>query len=78
MRLGKAGVEVIETAITEQSRTVGRALGEVRLPEGTVVAPIVRAEQPTVPDPAERLRPGDGLLLVSRTATEQEIHAAFQ
>jgi trk system potassium uptake protein TrkA len=78
LRLSKAGVEVIETAITEQSRTAGRALGDVRLPEGTVVVTIVRAGQPTVPDPAERLRPGDELLLVSHTATEQEIHAAFQ
>ncbi|MDX3241382.1 TrkA family potassium uptake protein [Streptomyces sp. ME18-1-4] len=78
LRLSKAGVEVIETAITEQSRTAGRALGDVVLPEGTVVATIVRDGQPTVPDPEERLRPGDELLLVSHTATEQEIHAAFQ
>ncbi|MFI0510870.1 potassium channel family protein [Streptomyces sp. WSLK1-5] len=78
LRLSKAGVEVIETAITEQSRTAGRPLGDVRLPEGTVVATIVRAGQPTVPDPAELLRPGDELLLVSHTATEHEIHAAFQ
>jgi trk system potassium uptake protein len=78
LRLSKAGVEVIETAITAQSRTAGRALGDVVLPEGTVVATIVRDGQPTVPDPAERLRPGDELLLVSHTATEQEIHAAFQ
>ncbi|MDX2678358.1 potassium channel family protein [Streptomyces sp. NY05-11A] len=78
LRLSKAGVEVIETAITEQSRTAGRALGDVVLPEGTVVATIVRDGQPTVPDPAERLRPGDEVLLVSHTATEQEIHAAFQ
>ncbi|MEU3341209.1 TrkA family potassium uptake protein [Streptomyces sp. NPDC006668] len=78
LRLSKAGVEVIETAITERSRTAGRALGDIALPEGTVVATIVRAGQPTAPDPAERLRPGDELLLVSHTATEQEIHAAFQ
>ncbi|MGK3940991.1 TrkA family potassium uptake protein [Streptomyces caeruleatus] len=78
LRLSKAGVEVIETAITEQSRTAGWPLGDVRLPEGTVVATIVRAGQPTVPDPAELLRPGDELLLVSHTATEHEIHAAFQ
>ncbi|MDW8806472.1 TrkA family potassium uptake protein [Streptomyces scabiei] len=78
LRLGKAGVEVIETAITERSRTAGRALGDVRLPEGTVVATIVRDGQPTVPGPALRLLPGDELLLVSHTATEEEIHAAFQ
>ncbi|KUL22179.1 potassium channel family protein [Streptomyces regalis] len=78
LRLSKAGVDVIETAITPQSRAVGRALGDIRLPEGTVVATIVRDGQPTVPDPAIPLRAGDELLLVSHTATEQEIHAAFQ
>ncbi len=78
LRLSKAGVDVIETAITPQSRAVGRALGDVRLPEGTVVATVVRDGQPTVPDPSILLRPGDELLLVSHSATEQEIHAAFQ
>ena len=78
LRLSKAGVDVIETAITPQSRAVGRALGDVRLPEGTVVATIVRDGRPTVPDPAIRLRAGDELLLVSHSATEHEIHAAFQ
>lgn len=78
LRLSKAGVDVIETAITPQSRAVDRALGDITLPEGTVVATIVRDGQPTVPDPAIRLRAGDELLLVSHSATEQEIHAAFQ
>ncbi|MFC5957213.1 potassium channel family protein [Streptomyces pratens] len=78
LRLSKAGVDVIETAITPQSRTAGRVLGDVRLPEGTVVATIVRDGQPTVPDPALRLRPGDEILLVSHNANEPEIHAAFQ
>ena len=49
LRLSKAGVDVIETAITPQSRAVGRSLGDVRLPEGTVVATIVRDGRPTVP-----------------------------
>ncbi|MFF7047245.1 potassium channel family protein [Streptomyces griseorubiginosus] len=78
LRLSKAGVDVIETAITAESRTAGGVLGDVRLPEGTVVATIVRDGQPTVPDPSLRLRPGDEILLVSHNATEQEIHAAFQ
>ncbi|CAM5577224.1 MULTISPECIES: potassium channel family protein [Streptomyces] len=78
LRLSKASIDVIETAITPRSRAVGRALGDIRLPEGTVVATIVRDGQPTVPDPAVRLRAGDELLLVSHSATEHEIHAAFQ
>ncbi|MEW1868562.1 TrkA family potassium uptake protein [Streptomyces caelestis] len=78
LRLSKAGVDIIETAITPRSGAVGRALGDIGLPEGTVVATIVRDGQPTVPDPAVRLRAGDELLLVSHSATEDEIHAAFQ
>ncbi|MEU8862046.1 potassium channel family protein [Streptomyces umbrinus] len=78
LRLSKAGVNVIETAITAQSRTAGHALADVPLPEGTVIATIIRDGQPTVPTPAFTLRAGDELLLVSHTATEQEVHAAFQ
>ncbi|MGW4561120.1 potassium channel family protein [Streptomyces sp. NPDC004561] len=78
LRLSKAGVEVIETAITERSRAAGRTLGEITLPTGTVVATVVRDGRPTVPGPAMQLLPGDELLLVSHEATEQEIHAAFQ
>ncbi|HET9383134.1 MAG TPA: TrkA family potassium uptake protein [Streptomyces sp.] len=78
LRLSKAGVDVIETAITPQSGAAGRILGDVRLPEGTVVATVVRDGQPTVPDSALRLRPGDEILLVSHHANEQDIHAAFQ
>lgn len=78
LRLSRAGVDVIETAITPRSRTAGRALADVPLPDGTVIATIIRDGQPTVPTPAFTLRAGDELLLVSHTATEQEIHAAFQ
>jgi trk system potassium uptake protein TrkA len=78
LRLSKAGVEVIETAITEDSRAAGHPLGEITLPAGTVVATVVRDGRPTVPSPEVILLPGDELLLVSHEATEQEIHAAFQ
>ncbi|GGZ19752.1 potassium channel family protein [Streptomyces poonensis] len=78
LRLSTAGVGIIETAITEQSKAAGRRLGDIGLPEGTLVATVVRSGTPTVPDPSMRLEPGDELLLVSHSAGEQEIHAAFQ
>ncbi|MFD7445650.1 potassium channel family protein [Streptomyces sp. NPDC059909] len=78
LRLSKAGVDVIETAITPQSRAAGRTLAEIALPAGTVIATVIRKGQPTVPTPEMRLQPGDELLVVSHAATEQEIHAAFQ
>jgi trk system potassium uptake protein TrkA len=78
LRLSKAGVEVMETAIDEQSPAAGLTLGEIELPAGTVVATVVRDGRPMAPRPEVRLLPGDELLLVSHEATEQEIHSAFQ
>ncbi|MFJ1730549.1 TrkA C-terminal domain-containing protein [Streptomyces sp. NPDC088254] len=79
LRLSKTGVEVIETAITEESRAAGHKPGEIALPAGTVVATVVRDGRPTVPDPEVTLLSDDELCgLVSHEATEQEIHAAFQ
>ncbi|GAA2895666.1 TrkA family potassium uptake protein [Streptomyces mexicanus] len=78
LRLSTAGVGIIETAITARSKAAGRLLGDIELPEGTLVATVVRAGNPTAPSPSMRLEPGDELLLVSHNAEEQDIHAAFQ
>ena len=78
LRLSTAGVGIIETAITAQSKAAGRPLGDIELPEGTLVATVVRDGNPTAPSPSMRLQPGDELLLVSHSAGEHEIHAAFQ
>lgn len=78
VRLARAGVNVLETAIAEKSRTAGRCLGDITLPAGSVVAAVIRQGQPAVPDATFRLLPGDEVLVVSEDATEQDIHAAFQ
>lgn len=78
LRLSKAGVDVIETAITGRSRAAGRSLSDVSLPAGTIVATVIRDGQPTAPAPELLLEPGDEVLLVSHEASEREIHAAFQ
>ncbi|MFE1248455.1 potassium channel family protein [Streptomyces sp. NPDC058735] len=78
LRLSSAGVGIIETAITAGSKAAGRPLGDTHLPEGTLVATVVRDGVPTAPSAGMVLRPGDELLLVSHNASEEEIHAAFQ
>lgn len=77
LRLRKAGVNLIETAITPHSRAVGHALADITLPAGTVVAAVIRDGKPTVPGPGFQLQPGDELLVVSQAATGQDIDAAF-
>ena len=78
LRLARAGVNVIETAIGDTSSAAGRALADIELPPGTIVAAVIRRGRPAVPDSTLRLEPGDELLVVSSQATEQDVHAAFQ
>jgi trk system potassium uptake protein TrkA len=72
LRLSKAGVDVIETAITPRSLAAGRTLTETTLPAGAVIATVVRDGQPNVPTPETRLQPGDEHFVVSHAATEQD------
>ena len=78
LRLARAGVNLIETAIAATSRAAGRPLVDIKLPPGSVVATVIRDGQPTVPDTAFHLEPGDELLVVSENATENDVREAFQ
>ena len=73
-----AGVNLIETAIRPRSKMVDRPLGDVRLPPGSVVAAVIRAGRPAVPDGSYLLRADDEVLVVAQTAGQQEIDHAFQ
>jgi trk system potassium uptake protein TrkA len=78
IRLGRAGVSLIETVIGEHSPAAGRRLTDVAVPARSVVAAVIRAGAPTVPPPDFVLRAGDELIIVARDATEEQIRQAFQ
>jgi trk system potassium uptake protein TrkA len=78
LRLTHAGVNLIETVIRPRSKMVDRPLGDVRLPPGSVVAAVIRAGRPAVPDASYLLRADDEVLVVAQTADQQEIDHAFQ
>lgn len=78
LRLAKAGVTIIETAITTESRACGHALGDVSLPAGTLVAAIIRDGQAVQPTADTLLAAGDELLIISRSVEAAEVDAAFQ
>ena len=78
LRLAKAGVTVIEAAITDRSRACGHTLGEISLPAGTVVAAVVRDGATVAPDAGQRLRSGDELLILSHSANAADIRALLQ
>jgi trk system potassium uptake protein TrkA len=78
LRLTHAGVNLIETVIGPQSKTVDRRLGDVQLPAGTVVAAVIRAGTPVVPDATYILQADDEVLIVAQSALRQDIERAFQ
>jgi trk system potassium uptake protein TrkA len=78
LTLGKAGVGLIETTLTDVSSAVGKSLSDLPLPPGSIVATVVRAGRPNVPGGSFVLEPGDEVLVVSESATEQDIRQVFQ
>lgn len=78
LELASAGVRVIETLITDRSRAAGRTLAEISLPTATIVATVVRGGEPKVPKGSFRLEVGDEVLVISESATEDDVRAAFQ
>lgn len=78
LELGKAGVRLIETTLTEESSAVGKTLSEIKLPAGSIVATVIRSGEPNVPGGSFELEVGDEVLVVSEHATEAEVRTLFQ
>lgn len=76
--LGRAGVRLIETTLSEDSLAAGKTLAEIKLPPGCLVTTVIRNGSATVPGGDFALEAGDEILVVSESATEGEIQAAFQ
>ncbi|WP_211253219.1 cation:proton antiporter, partial [Glycomyces tenuis] len=74
--------EVLTATVPKGSGLAGLRLFELRLPEGSVIAAVVREERLFVPEVGERLRSGDQLMVVTpprlREATEQRLTALMR
>ncbi|MBY8847354.1 potassium/proton antiporter [Saccharothrix sp. MB29] len=77
--LDALGAELLQVRIQRGSKLHGVYLSELRLPPGSSVSLVVRAENSFTPQPTTRLQEHDQLLVVctevARTATEQRIRA---
>ena len=78
LRLGRAGVNLIETVIDAHSAAAHHRLADIAVPAGSVVSTVVRDGRPVVPGPRFVLEPGDELLVVTQNATERDVRDAFQ
>ena len=77
--LDKISADLLQVRIPEKSRLAGIEVGELRLPEHTVVSLIIRDDRPFYPAPRERIKVGDELLIVTpasqREDTEERLRA---
>lgn len=70
--LDKISADLLQVRIPAGSRLSGIEIGELRLPEHTVVSLVIRNAEPFSPAPRERIKVGDELLIVTPTA--QRLH----
>jgi trk system potassium uptake protein TrkA len=72
-----SGANLVDVALPDMSRLVGRRVRDVDLPAGDIVVCIVRAGQPVIPRPEEVIQGSDELIVYSRQMDIGEIREAL-
>ena len=73
MTLRRAGVELMEFAISDQAPAAGKTMGEVGLPATVSVPLVMRDGEPVRVDAGTRLQAGDALIAVLPIAQEAAV-----
>ncbi len=77
MPLVTAGLEIVEAEVAADSPCAGKAVKDLRLPEGATVGIIVREKQLVRARPEELIQPGDRLIAFTPTSAEPEVRKAL-
>jgi trk system potassium uptake protein len=70
-------LEIIEMELGEDSRVAGQAVGELEMPEGSLLISVLRNGQGFVPGPETVLEAGDEVLAVLDPGLEEELKTFF-
>ena len=70
-------LEIIELLLSEGSRVTGQRVGDLELPEGSLLISVLREGRGFVPGPETVLEPGDEVLAVLDPGMEEELKAYF-
>ena len=73
--LERGELQIVEAQLDADSPVVGRELREVRLPEGSHIAVVIRNERALAVRPETRLLDGDKLLAVTSAEQEAELRS---
>jgi len=72
------GLEIVEVRIPPDSKTIGKTVKEVSLPEGTKLALIIhRDRKPIIPNPNTIIREGDQLIALTTPELEEKLRATL-
>ena len=71
------GLEIIELQLTDRSRVAGERVGDLQMPEGSLLISVLRGGRGFVPGPETVLEVGDEVLAVLDPGREDEIKAYF-
>ncbi len=77
LNLDEERLEIIEMLLEEDSQAAGRRVGDLDLPEGSLLISVLRGGQGFVPGPDTVLEPGDEVLAVLDPGLEEDLKAFF-
>jgi trk system potassium uptake protein TrkA len=70
-------LEIIEMLLPEDSRAAGQRVGDLQMPEGTLLISVLRGNEGFVPTADTVLEPGDEILAVLDPKVEEDLTAFF-
>jgi trk system potassium uptake protein TrkA len=70
-------LEIIEMLLSGDSRVAGRRVGDLEMPEGTLLISVLREGKGFVPNPDTVLEAGDEVLAVLDPGVEEDLKALF-
>jgi trk system potassium uptake protein len=70
-------LEIIEMLLSGDSRVTGRRVGDLEMPEGTLLISVLREGKGFVPNPDTVLEAGDEVLAVLDPGVEEDLKALF-
>jgi trk system potassium uptake protein len=70
-------LEIIEILLSEDSRVIGQRVGELSMPEGSLLISVLRGGDGFVPTPETMLQSGDEVLAVLDPGLEEDLKAFF-
>jgi trk system potassium uptake protein TrkA len=78
LTLKGGGLEIVEVKVPQRSAVVGKRIGEILLPQQSLIALIVDEDgEPRVPKSDTVLRAGDEVVAVTRTENEDALRAVL-